>query len=162
MPEMNIAGEPDGGNLHVRFDEGRQLRLAATLRAARRTGRDCRRADAPVDCLRTGGKPPSAAKNTVRAAEGGRSLPGNGGFGAARHLRAPKKADGGTARHRNSAKPLAGAASGGVREGFCKRLSRLSRPHIPGRVSSLRSHPARRGPGLHRKVKTVPRPLIIT
>lgn len=31
MPEMNLAGEPDGGNLHVRFEEGRQLRLAATL-----------------------------------------------------------------------------------------------------------------------------------
>jgi len=38
MPEMNIAGEPDGGNLHVRFDEGRQLRLAATLRGLPKGG----------------------------------------------------------------------------------------------------------------------------
>ena len=60
-----------------------------------------------------------------RASDGGWSLPGNGGFGAARRLRASQKANGGTARHRNFAKPLAGAASGGLREGFCKRLKRF-------------------------------------
>jgi len=70
MPEMNIAGEPDGGNLHVRFDEGRQLRLAATLRGF---ARSWKQGAGPTAIVRTDHTTEDPSQRNARAEGAGRN-----------------------------------------------------------------------------------------